>query len=184
MASRIAPLRAQWLLEVADKLNSDRSIRATHTDYPTALPPPNSRLEARILAVLLEQLGMRPVADAQVTEESRPQQQYQAAKTIRDLVERHLSRRYTITELSRTAGLNRTTAEHTFKAVYGLPIHRWIARRRIEQAKTLLSDTELKISAVAAEVGFRSVPAFYASFFRIEQIRPAEYRNRHRYACR
>lgn len=53
-----------------------------------------------------------------------------------------------------------------------------LARMRVERAKTLLIDSNLRIHAIAEQVGYGDVAHFSKSFKRLEGVTPGEYRDR------
>ena len=55
----------------------------------------------------------------------------------------------------------------------------WLAYlnvRRIEHAKTLLRDTESKVTSIAFQSGFEELSTFYRTFNRLTGMRPLDYR--------
>lgn len=63
----------------------------------------------------------------------------------------------------RLAAVSRTSEAHfarSFKQAFGLPPHRYLLTRRIEQANTLLRDTDLSITDIALATGWESVGTF------------------------
>ena len=69
-------------------------------------------------------------------------------------VEEHLDREMSLAELASVAGLSVTHFRSLFRESAGLPVHQYVIRRRLERAKSLLGETELPISRIAAETGF------------------------------
>ena len=52
----------------------------------------------------------------------------------------------------------------------------YLARLRIEHAKQILQNPHTRVSEVAFEVGFNSLPHFNRSFKRITGLTPTEFR--------
>lgn len=65
-----------------------------------------------------------------------------------------------------------------FKKVTGLNFTDYLSRLRIEKAKNLLLNPNLRVSEIAFEVGFQSLTHFNRVFKRIVGQAPTEYRNR------
>jgi AraC family transcriptional regulator len=63
-----------------------------------------------------------------------------------------------------------------FKQSTGQSPHNYIARCRIERAKTLLVEAKLPISDVAFEVGYKSQSHFTVCFGRLAGVTPAAFR--------
>ncbi len=71
-----------------------------------------------------------------------------------DYVEAHLEKPLTLAGLARIAGASSAHLRHWFKAQTGTTVHRYVVRRRVERARVLLLQGELKASEVALEAGF------------------------------
>jgi YesN/AraC family two-component response regulator len=65
-----------------------------------------------------------------------------------------------------------------FKKATGLHFTEYVSRVRIEKAKNLLLNPNLRISEVAYEVGFQSLTHFNRVFKKITGQSPTEFRNR------
>jgi transcriptional regulator GlxA family with amidase domain len=59
-----------------------------------------------------------------------------------------------VNELAATAHMSAHHFARMFKEATGIPPHRYITLQRVDDAKQLLSDTELPLVEVAAAVGF------------------------------
>jgi AraC-like DNA-binding protein len=66
-----------------------------------------------------------------------------------------------------------------FKEVYGETPHRYLQRRRVERAMTLLRQTDRPITDVAWDVGFASLGTFSRTFSNIVGLSPSEFRAQH-----
>ncbi len=71
-----------------------------------------------------------------------------------DYVEAHLEKPLALAELARIAGASSAYLRHWFKAKTGMTVHRYVVRRRVEKARMLLLQDELKPSEVALAAGF------------------------------
>jgi AraC-like DNA-binding protein len=63
-----------------------------------------------------------------------------------------------------------------FKKATGMTLTEYVARIRVEKAKTLLVDPSLRISEVVFAAGFGSIPRFNSVFKRYVGMPPTEYR--------
>jgi AraC family transcriptional regulator len=63
-----------------------------------------------------------------------------------------------------------------FKRSFGVPPHRYHTTRRIERARSLLSDPRTSVAEVASKVGFSGASAFAATFRRTTGQTPTDYR--------
>ena len=63
-----------------------------------------------------------------------------------------------------------------FKQEYGLGIHEYVQKVRMEKAKELLDDTQLKIQEISEMLGFKDKNYFSKAFRNYYSISPSEYR--------
>lgn len=68
----------------------------------------------------------------------------------------------------------------SFNEAFGLPPHRYLLTRRIERALTLLRDTELSITDIAFQTGWRSLGTFGRVFREITGSTPGAMRQQAR----
>jgi AraC family transcriptional regulator len=81
--------------------------------------------------------------------------------------------------LATLAELARLSPYHfcrSFKRSFGMPPHRYHAKRRIERAKQLLANRELSVTAIALDVGFSETSTFTATFHKLTGQTPSRYR--------
>ena len=91
-------------------------------------------------------------------------------------MEEHLDEVLTIPVLSRRACLSATTFKEGFRQLYGLPVHAWLRKRRMERAAELLHTPGSSLEGVAKAVGYSSVSQFAAAFRRQYRVTPGRYR--------
>ena len=94
----------------------------------------------------------------------------------RRYMEAHLDESLTIPALSRRACLSATTFKEGFRQLYGLPVHTWLRKRRMERAAELLHTPGLSLEGVAKAVGYSSVSQFAAAFRQQYGVTPGKYR--------
>lgn len=84
----------------------------------------------------------------------------------------------TVTELAEMVGLTSNWFGERFKAATGMTVHDYLARLRIEAARTALEADDHDITSVALAVGFDD-PSYFARVFRRHTgITPRAYRQR------
>lgn len=132
------------------------------------------RLDCLVVELLVElyraagQPGPRPEA-------VRPHQRA-AVETAQRYIHAHLDEDLGLAAL---AALGHTSPFHfsrLFRAVTGLPPHRYLRRARLERAEQLLAAGDATITTVAHQVGFASVSHFIAAFRRHAGTTPGRYR--------
>lgn len=87
--------------------------------------------------------------------------------------------------IQRLAQVSAVSASHfarSFKEAFGLPPHRYLLTRRIERAVALLRDTDLPITEIAFQTGWKSLGTFGRIFHDIIGENPGNLRARERFS--
>jgi AraC-like DNA-binding protein len=92
------------------------------------------------------------------------------------LMHSHVSEPWTVEELARRVGMSRSGLAARFTQLVGESPLQYLARWRIARAAELLRDTDEKVAAIAARVGYESVPSFSRAFKRWQRASPAAFR--------
>ena len=69
-----------------------------------------------------------------------------------------------VQRLAEVSGVSQAHFARSFRQAFGIPPHRYLLTRRIEQATTLLRDTELPITEIAFATGWESLGTFGRTF--------------------
>lgn len=96
----------------------------------------------------------------------------------RDLIDRCYADALDVEALARSAHLSRAHFIRSFGAAFGETPHRYLQRRRIERAMTLLRETDRPITEICLDVGFVSLGSFSTTFSEIVGCSPSAYRQR------
>jgi AraC family transcriptional regulator len=97
-------------------------------------------------------------------------------KRVQDYVEHHLSESILVEQLAAEVHLSPYHFARMFKKATGQPPHLYVVMRRVEKAKTLLSDSETELSHLAAQIGFRTQGHFTGVFRRYTGYTPGAFR--------
>jgi AraC family L-rhamnose operon regulatory protein RhaS len=90
----------------------------------------------------------------------------------------HCDQQWKLKEMSDWCGIQRTQLNKIFQKLTGCTPVEYLARLRMERAKTLLRETDMKVIDIAFECGFSS-SQYFANTFRQETGQtPSEYRKR------
>jgi AraC-like DNA-binding protein len=81
-------------------------------------------------------------------------------------------------QIASQAGFSRYHFIRLFRRTYGITPHQYLMQRRIEQAQALLASSDLPITEICFEVGFRSLGSFSALFHRYTGHSPSAHRMR------
>ncbi len=109
-------------------------------------------------------------------EETSPQTNDPRIKRAIDYIEDNLDQPITLDELAGVSAMSRYHFAKMFKDLTSLPPHRYLAERRIEQAKSLLMSSSLSTAEVAYQVGYNSQSNFTQIFRRLTGVTPAKFR--------
>lgn len=83
----------------------------------------------------------------------------------------------TLDTLCRVTEVNRTTLEGRFKKKFNVTMSEYLQNKRIKMACEILAHTNLSLSEIAGETGFRSDTYFIKRFTKLKGISPTAYRN-------
>lgn len=125
-----------------------------------------------LLAHLLRQYGGIKLEWQRPRELLAPFQRRRAV----EFLETRISDDITLAELAGECGLSMAHFARAFKNSVGETPHAWLAKRRIERAKQLLTHTMLKLSDIACECGFSHRISFTRAFTRMVGVTPSEWR--------
>ena len=81
-----------------------------------------------------------------------------------------------VARLASVGGVSEAHFARSFKDAFGVPPHRYLLTRRIERAKALLRETDMPITEVAFETGWKSLGTFGRIFRDITGASPGEVR--------
>ena len=85
-----------------------------------------------------------------------------------------------VRRLARVSGVSEAHFARSFKQAFGLPPHRYLLTRRVERAKALLRETDLPVTDIAFQTGWRSLGSFGRTFRDVTGESPGEIRDRER----
>jgi AraC-like DNA-binding protein len=91
-------------------------------------------------------------------------------------------RRWGLVELARAAGMSRTAFAERFRAAAGTPPVTYLSEWRMLLAQRALRDPDVRVGALAAELGYGSESAFIVAFTRVVGQSPARWRRETRAA--
>jgi AraC-like DNA-binding protein len=97
-----------------------------------------------------------------------------------ELMHEDCARTWTLEDLAREVGLSRTLLAERFRTRMGDTPLNHLRTIRIQRAMRLLADTDHKLEAVAAEVGYGDAFSFSKAFRRAVGLAPGEFRQRDR----
>ncbi|MDQ0253230.1 YesN/AraC family two-component response regulator [Evansella vedderi] len=97
---------------------------------------------------------------------------------VKAYVEEEISENITLKKISKTLNYNCSYLGQKFKTHEKMTFNEYLLQRRMEKAKLLLENTNMKIYEIANEVGYIELDWFYKKFKSYVGISATEYRNR------
>lgn len=94
----------------------------------------------------------------------------------RDTIDREYAAQLDVPTLARIAHVSPSHFARSFRRTFGETPHRYVQRRRIERAMSLLRSTGLPVTEVALAVGFTSHGTFSRTFREVVGDSPSGYR--------
>jgi YesN/AraC family two-component response regulator len=94
----------------------------------------------------------------------------------RSFIHEHLGEELSLTRVADFVNISPNYLSEEFKRVTGCNFVDYVARTRIEKACKLLSNSNLRISEIAFEVGFQSLSQFNRVFKKLSAKSPTAYR--------
>lgn len=99
-------------------------------------------------------------------------------KEAKEVLEKNLTDEdFGVLQLQRSLAVSRTQLHRKLKALTGLSTTEFINHLRLQKASKLLKDSELHISEIAYDTGFRDPNYFTRLFVKFYGKTPTEYRN-------
>jgi len=96
----------------------------------------------------------------------------------RDFIDHCYDHPLSLDQISEKACFSRYHFLRLFRQAFNQTPHQYLIHRRIEKAKELLSEDDLRVTDVCFEVGFQSLGSFSTLFHRCVGHAPATYRER------
>ena len=100
----------------------------------------------------------------------------QLAAYIKEYIEKNYDRNISSSQLAQMVYLNPDYVGRIFRSITGMSISSMIQKVRVDNACQYLSSTDMNISDIAQNCGFKDTKFFYSVFKRIMGVLPGEYR--------
>ncbi|MBW4536490.1 MAG: AraC family transcriptional regulator [Pleurocapsa minor HA4230-MV1] len=112
-----------------------------------------------------------------ITSQNRSLTSVQLRQAI-DYIHTNLDRDLSLVELASVINISPTYFASLFKQAMGISPHQYVIEQRVEQAKLMLSKTDLAIADIALQVGFSSQSHLTQQFKRFTGMTPKQIRPR------
>lgn len=94
----------------------------------------------------------------------------------RKFIEEHSGEELSLRKVARAVNISANYLSEKFKEVTGTKFVDYIAHVRVERARSLLQNSNLRISEIAFAVGFQSLSQFNRVFKNLTGLTPSQYR--------
>lgn len=101
--------------------------------------------------------------------------EHRAVTQAKEYVHQHLAESLSPGRVAAHVGLNRSYFFRRFKRTMGITFGAYLRQARMEQAKQMLKNREMRVKEVAHESGFQSVSHFNRLFVAQEGCTPLQY---------
>lgn len=92
----------------------------------------------------------------------------------KDLLTQQLDNPPSLNELARAIGLNTSKLKKQFKAYFGVPVFKYLQKKRLTTAHSLIQGQQLSIQEAAWKVGYDSLSSFSNAFKKHFGYRPSQ----------
>jgi AraC-like DNA-binding protein len=140
--------------------------------HTQAMTPKHFQSVLRLLAIFAQHLGLLANQLAIRASHSEPESVAKARQFMHD----HQGEDLALGDVARAANMSTFYFCKTFKKATGLTFTDYLSRSRIEKARQLLVNPNVRISEVAFESGFQSLTHFNRTFHRVLGESPSEFR--------
>ncbi|CAN5750760.1 hypothetical protein BH09VER1_BH09VER1_12080 [soil metagenome] len=99
-----------------------------------------------------------------------------AVSKAREWIAAHCEDSVSLAEAAREVNLSARHFSEVFHKAVGIPFVEYVGRVRVEKAKGLLTNPQLRVSEIAFQIGFQSLSQFNRTFKKIAGQSPKDYR--------
>lgn len=140
--------------------------------HTRVIAPKQYEAMVRLLTIFAQHLSM--VSNQLVVQQDHAEPQM--ISRAREFIREHQADDLSLSDVAKTVNCSTFYFCKMFKKATGLHFTEYLARVRVEKAKNLLLNPNLRISEIAYEVGFQSLTHFNRIFRRLVGESPTEYR--------
>jgi GntR family transcriptional regulator/MocR family aminotransferase len=95
---------------------------------------------------------------------------------VKDRMDAASHEAWPVERLAEVSGISKAHFAHSFKRAFGLPPHRYLLTRRIEQSVAMLRDTEQSVTEIAYATGWESLGTYSRIFRDVTGLSPSAMR--------
>ena len=181
MAASINSLHPKCLLDVVDEFCSllNQYISTLKLDGELSEIRPVQSIRADSLQMFIERGTAFVMKNIERIEESKSQIQNIPVAQAKKYLEQHIGEDISLEMLAEKVNLSPSYFSTLFKNTTGKNYMEYVLTLRIEEAKRLLTETNMSVNDIAAAVGYLDVHSFSKRFKKDVGIIPTKYRKYH-----
>jgi AraC family transcriptional activator of pyochelin receptor len=116
-----------------------------------------------VLALWLEQ-AIAAQSSPKLSAHQHPSDEIDRLYQAREILTRQINDPPSLMDLARQVGLNDCTLKRRFREAFGTTVFGYLHDYRLEQARSLLLENQLSVTAISNTVGYKNVSAFGRAF--------------------
>ncbi|WP_019636944.1 response regulator transcription factor [Paenibacillus fonticola] len=97
---------------------------------------------------------------------------------IKKYIDSHFKENINLKSIAAQFYMNSVYLGQLFRKTYGVYFNEYLLKLRVEEAKRLLRQTDMRMYEIATWVGIRNANYFVSQFEKLEKLSPIEYRNK------
>ncbi len=133
----------------------------------------NEREQAYLLHCIFRKIYMASLEKTQAKTDT--------AQLIKEYIDAHASERLTLDEVAEIFFLSKSQIFRIFKNRFGIsPMHYYICKK-VEKARDMLINTDLRISDIAESLAFSDAKHLSKAFFNVYGVLPKNFRKEHKH---
>jgi AraC-like DNA-binding protein len=153
-------------------VNADRKVLESAFFQTRVVAKKQRDSAVRLLSIFAQHLAM--ASNELVIEQHQPEPLLIAK--AKEYIQQHLQEHLPLRVVAMAVNCSQFSLCKQFKKATGINFVEYLSRARVEAAKNLLLNPNLRVSEIAYEVGFRSLTHFNRIFRRIVGLSPSDYR--------
>jgi AraC-like DNA-binding protein/ligand-binding sensor protein len=159
------------MLQSEPNADWEKKARKTYFDTPV-ITPDRFQAMVHLISVFAQYLADYASRHAISASANEPK----PVSSAKQFVLAHVEEAITLAQVAQHVHVSRFHFCKLFKKATGMTLTEFVARVRVEKAKTLLVDPSVRISEVVFAAGFGSIPQFNSVFKRCVGMPPTKYR--------
>ncbi len=111
---------------------------------------------------------------AQMEDSKMQQPEQEKLYLAQEILQKNLDNPPSLSELSKAIGLNTFNLKKDFKALFGVPVFKYLQNQRLETANNLIRNENATVQEAAWQVGYDSLSSFSNAFSKKFGYRPSQ----------